>query len=319
MYGIALTTRACLQSHTEVHVAWAVETAGFSSRDPNEALALTPGGGRTGGVLSGAANDQLADAARTSGNGRLVDVTVNEYEAALAGLSCGGSARCVAMPASALPERLWQLLLDREPVCLALTLDDGRVTGSRVFAASELDDEPTAEDTDLVGRLRELAKSASSRTELTDERILSIFWPVPTLLLVGGGVIVDAMEQLAGFLGWQAQRAMEATRATELVVGLSRLDKLVVTSHDVEVAGPVLLTALRSPVGYIGALGSRHTQSARHDWLAVRGVSDTSAIHGPAGLDLGARTPAEIALSVLSEALATGNGRSGGPLLPTAP
>ncbi len=77
-----------------------------------------------------------------------------------------------------------------------------------------------------------------------------------------------------------------------------------VASHDQELAGRALAAALDSDVGYIGALGGRRAQQARADWLAYRGYSDLSRIHGPAGLDIGADTPAEIALSILAEAVA---------------
>ena len=67
-------------------------------------------------------------------------------------------------------------------------------------------------------------------------------------------------------------------------------------------------------MGYIGALGSRRTQQARADWLAYRGVTDLERVHGPAGLDIGANTPAEIAVSILAEALAVKARASAGPL-----
>ena len=79
---------------------------------------------------------------------------------------------------------------------------------------------------------------------------------------------------------------------------------MVIASHDDDVAGPALAAALDSEVGYIGALGARRIQQARADWLAYRDITDLARIHGPAGLDIGADTPAEIALSVLAEAVA---------------
>jgi len=89
---------------------------------------------------------------------------------------------------------------------------------------------------------------------------------------------------------------------------------MVVTSHDVEVAGPALAAALASPVGYLGALGSRRTQQARADWLAYRGITELDRVHGPAGLDIGATTPAEIAVAILAETLAVRAHASAGPL-----
>jgi xanthine dehydrogenase accessory factor len=69
-----------------------------------------------------------------------------------------------------------------------------------------------------------------------------------------------------------------------------------------------LSAALSSQAGYIGALGSRRTQQARADWLAYRGITDLDRVHGPAGLDIGASSPPEIAISILAEALATASG-----------
>ncbi|MEK7295897.1 MAG: XdhC family protein, partial [Actinomycetota bacterium] len=85
--------------------------------------------------------------------------------------------------------------------------------------------------------------------------------------------------------------------------GLSSLDNVVVMIHDLEVAGAALIAALSSDAGYIGALGSHRMQETRAEWLAYRGHVDLERIHGPAGLNIGATTPAEIAVSILAEAL----------------
>ena len=132
---------------------------------------------------------------------------------------------------------------------------------------------------------------------------------------------MDALGEAAALLGWHTQVATDIPVATGLIAGLSRLDKLVVTSHDAELGGRALAAGLDSDVGYIGALGSRKTQQSRADWLAYRGITDLRRIHGPAGLDIGADTPAEIAVSILAEALALEKGlvleaeagRSGSP------
>jgi len=96
--------------------------------------------------------------------------------------------------------------------------------------------------------------------------------------------------------------------ATGLIAQLSTSDNLVVAAHDVDVAGAALAAALDSDVGYIGALGARRMQQARADWLAYRDITDLSRVHGPEGIDIGADTPAEIALSVLAEAVAVRSG-----------
>ena len=73
---------------------------------------------------------------------------------------------------------------------------------------------------------------------------------------------------------------------------------------------------LRRGRGFVGALGSRHTQAARRERLLAAGLADAdlAALHGPVGLDLGARTPAETAVSVVAQVIATRAGRSAVPL-----
>ena len=307
MYEVALTVAACVRADTRVDVAWAVETDGFSANDPGEAVALTPGGGRVGSLLAGSLDPQLADvAAQGSRRGRFVDLSVSDIEAAAFGLSCGGRARCLVMPAAELPDALWGHLLDRDPVCLVTTLDGTDVTGSTLFTTESIAE--ADEDT------RRLFERATSATAVADDTVTTALWPVPSAVIVGGGAIAQALEQAAGFLGWHVRTVADAATATGLVAGLATIDKLIVLSHDLEVAGPVLAAALDSPVGYIGALGSRRTQKDRADWLAFRNITDLTRIHGPAGLDIGANTPPEIAVSIMAEALATAAAAPGGSI-----
>lgn len=91
---------------------------------------------------------------------------------------------------------------------------------------------------------------------------------------------------------------------------------LLVVSHDPKFDLPALRAGLLSPVRYIGLLGSRRSQAARRDSLREMGFSesDLARIHGPAGLDLGANTVGEIAVSILAQVLGDAHGRSGMPL-----
>lgn len=86
-----------------------------------------------------------------------------------------------------------------------------------------------------------------------------------------------------------------------------------VLSHDPKLDDDVLALSLRSAAGYVGALGSRRTQAERRERLAAMGLEEDqlARIHGPIGLDLGGRSPAEIALSILAQVVAVANGRSG--------
>jgi xanthine dehydrogenase accessory factor len=297
VYRIALSVAACLRANTRVDVAWAVETDGIDQRDPAEALAITPGGGRVGTLLSGALDDQLSDvASRGSALGRLVDLRISDVDALVAGLSPGCSARCLLVPAASLPAELWELLTTREPICLVTRVDGDEVLDTALF------------DTATITAAGESAAQMFSRrlsdTAVAGDTVVTVLWPVSQLVIIGAGPVAEALGKAAALLGWQPQTITDVATATGVIAGLAAPDKLVVASHDLEVAGAALAAALSSDVGYIGALGARRMQQARAQWLAYRDITDLSRIHGPAGLDIGADTPAEIALSILAEAVA---------------
>jgi len=94
---------------------------------------------------------------------------------------------------------------------------------------------------------------------------------------------------------------------------------VVVIDHDPFVATPVLAAALHRGIGYVGALGPRRTQQLRREHLTDVGVTalEIDRLHGPAGLDIGSRTPAETAVSIVAEIIAVRSSRSGAPLTRT--
>lgn len=158
----------------------------------------------------------------------------------------------------------------------------------------------------------------------------------PHRLLVFGAVdIAEALCRLANELGWDTvvadPRKRFATRdriasADELLVDwpdevLARVQPdartaVVVLTHEMRFDVPALMGALRSDAFYVGAIGSRRTQESRRERLAEEGLTDgeLERIAGPTGLDVGAETPAETAVSILAEILAVRAGRSGGRL-----
>jgi xanthine dehydrogenase accessory factor len=296
VYDIAFSVTGCLRANTQVDVAWVVEARGLVTSGRVEALAITPGGGRVGSLLSGALNDQLAELVAGGGSRRLVELDVAELEALAAGLPNGGDVRCLLMPAADLPEGLWERLRNREPVCLVARLDGDRVRDVSLFTP-----ETIAQADEDVARLFDRAVSGAT---VADDTVTTVLWPVPTLVIVGAGAVAEALDAATSLLGWQVQTITDASSATGVIATLAALDKVVVVSHDDELAGPALEAALSSEVGYIGALGSRRTQRARADWLAYRDITDLTRVHGPAGLDIGAKTPGEIAVSILAQALA---------------
>lgn len=150
-------------------------------------------------------------------------------------------------------------------------------------------------------------------------------------LVVGEGVVTEALVSMGDALGWTTE--VEDT-LHEVRAAIPRADAVVVTSHHSEVDAPAIASALehRASTGrpeYLGAMGSRKTQARRREWLLANGVDETGleSLHGPAGLDIGADTPSEIALSILAEVIATvrGAGATGslrersGPIHPDRP
>jgi xanthine dehydrogenase accessory factor len=300
VYGIALSVSACLRAGTSVHIAWVVGTDGLPPVDPADAVAITPGGGRVGSLLSGAFDDQLVDrAAHSGGRGRLVSLTVSDVDALVAGLASGGVAHCLVVPASELPPELWELLLVREPVCLVSRLEGDEVLATEVVPVEELAAAGEA--------MAELFGRRTSAAAVSDGVVATALWPVPTFVVVGGGPIATALSDAAALLGWQVRTATDAGTASGLIAGLAPLDSVVVLGHDHELSGRALAAALDSDAGYIAAVGPRRVQEARTDWLAYRGLTDVERVHGlhgPAGLDIGATSPPEVAIAVLAEALA---------------
>jgi xanthine dehydrogenase accessory factor len=99
-------------------------------------------------------------------------------------------------------------------------------------------------------------------------------------------------------------------------VGVDHATAVVILSHDDKFDLPALELALSSDAFYVGVIGGRRNQERKRERLREAGVGEAAIdrIAGPAGLDLGAESPPEVALSILAEALAARNGRSGGPL-----
>lgn len=308
MYEIAAQVRDWLAEGREVLVGQVVGTRGFAAREPGAATAWTGDRPAVGRLVAG------VEARALPGAG-LVQVTISDDEAVGAGLACGGEARILVQPARGYPAQLWPRLAEREPLCLVSTVQDGRVTSTELFTPATI----TAADgvADEVRRLFARGATATAVLEGEDVTVVAVaLWPVPTLLVVGEGLIATALRDAAGLLGWRATVTADADGATSAAGTLQRSDAVVVLSHDRRVDGPALSAALSGRAGYVGALGARHTQAARRVWLTEHGVpvAEQDRIHGPAGLDLDAHTPGEIAVSIVAEILASRSAASGRPL-----
>ncbi len=306
MYEIAERVATWVAEGRDVRVATVVATRGFSSREPAATAAWTDGAAPAGHLVDGVPVEP-------TGRTGLIEVTVGADEAAAAGLACPGTATVLVQPARAFPADLWSRLAAREPLCLVTTLLDGACT-SDVHTAATIRE--AYEANHEIPRL--FARGTTAVTVRAGEptTVAVALWPVPTLVVVGDGLIADALHGAATLLGWRTEVTPALDPAVAAVGGLYASDAVVVLSHDRAVDGPVLAAALEGDAGYVGALGSRRTQAARREWLTGHGVlgKDQARIHGPAGLDIDAHTPAEIAVSIVAEIIAGRSGSSGGAL-----
>ena len=164
--------------------------------------------------------------------------------------------------------------------------------------------------------------------------------PAPRLVIFGAVDYAAALARLARAAGWRpfvcdprsqfatAERFPEAEEviaawpadAFARLGGIDRATYIAVLTHDPKLDDAALTLALRSDAAYIGAMGSRRAQAKRRERLLAAGVGEEllERIAAPIGLDLGAVTPEETALSIMAEVVAVRNGREGGRLSASA-
>jgi xanthine dehydrogenase accessory factor len=246
-------------------------------------------------------------------------------------LACGGTVTVVLHDAGALPAGFWSKVVDGRSVAIvsvgepasptdsraveslsaSLSVSDVDVTGS--LSDPEIDSEAVAAGRDLLAG----ARPAGSVVEARGRRlVVQAIVPEVRLLVVGSGDLASALLRQGELLSWHVSVFDDAASATEAIPSSGPGDGVIVLSHDPALDTLALTAALASDAAYVGALGSRRTQTARRQRLLGLGMSgaEIGRIHGPAGLDLGARTPEEIALAICAEFLAIRSGRSGSSL-----
>ncbi|MEZ4414327.1 MAG: XdhC family protein [Gemmatimonadota bacterium] len=219
----------------------------------------------------------------------------------------------------ALLEELAARSRDREPRVLATDLATGASAVVRPHQSEGI-------RPDLVAAAESaLSRDAAAVHELAGSPwFLRPFNPPPRILVVGAVHIAQALAALGPLVGFEiividprtAWATSERFPGVRLVTtwpepALAELapdprTAVVALTHDPKLDDPALVRALASDAFYVGALGSRRTHARRMERLRDHGVSaaELERIHAPIGLDLGARTPAEIALAVLAEILA---------------
>jgi xanthine dehydrogenase accessory factor len=297
-----------------VAIATVVATRRSAPRPVGSKLAVSEQGELAGSVSGGCVESDVVLAAQevlAGASPRLVTYGITDDMALGIGLPCGGE----------IDVFVEELRDDERPEVL-LTVVAGEGIGERL-------DDPELEQT-ARRRGRSHAFPLGERTVFADVQA-----PPPRLFVYGAVDTAEALCRAAKLLGWRTvvadARASFATperipSADELLVfwpdeALAHVQPdvdtaVLVLTHDDKFDLPLLEAVLRTNVFYVGALGSRRNQERRRGLLLERGVDeeDLDRIAGPSGLDIGADTPAETALSMLAEILAVRSGRAGGRL-----
>ena len=322
-----------------VALATVVATRRSAPRPIGAKLAISAGGELAGSVSGGCVENEVYEIARevlVDGPPRLLSYGISDDLALSVGLPCGGEIDVfVEEVRSPLIERRLQVVESGERAIM-LTVLEGPDAGAGVLVT---------EDGERVGDApQEVAEQApllirdgrSRIVETAGRKVFAdVYGPPPRLLIYGAVDTAEALSRAAREIGWQPivadARARFATSerlpsAQEIVVAwpeeaLAQVQPdhataVVILTHDDKFDVPMIIGALETDAFYIGALGSRRNQERRRQRLLEAGVDEAAIdrVSGPCGLDIGAQTPAETALSILAEILAVRARREGGRL-----
>jgi len=310
-------------------------------------------GSITGGCVESDVASNALEILAGDGAPRLVRYGVSDELAATVGLMCGGTVEIFVHELAGDAREVCAQAFEaaRESVRTAIaTLVEGPGAGAKLavigdeviggLGGPELLDRTVARDLLALSERRTsaLRHYGDGGEALGGELAVHLhsFGVPPTLVLIGAIDYSAAVAALAGQAGYRVvivdareafARSERFSRVAEVHVGwpaeaiearaLGPRDAVIVFSHDPKFDEPAIVAALGGDAGYIGALGSRRTAVDRAARLAAAGVSEDALarVHSPCGLDIGAATPEEVAISIMAEVIAARSGRVGEPLI----
>jgi xanthine dehydrogenase accessory factor len=304
-------------------------------------------GSVSGGCVEGAVYEEAQDVFKT-GRPRWVTYGISDDQAISVGLTCGGTIHVfISLIAHGGFERIAEAIRKDVPIALATRLDGPEISEAMLVGREErmgsvgspgLDHAVIEEARALLMQGESEIRSFGAEGEPvgSDVKIfIQSFAPRAHMYVFGAIDFTKAMVHVGKDLGYQVTvidaRPVFATRARfpeadDVVVewpdeflGHAPVDErtaLVILTHDVKFDVPVMEVALKTQAGYIGAMGSRKTQANRFAELRAKGYSEEqlARISAPIGLDIGARTPEETAISIAAEMIALRAGKQGGRL-----
>ena len=334
----------------DVALATLVSVQGSAPRDPGAALAVNSAGDLAGSVSGGCVEAALVEEAQRVLQGaapHLVEYGITDAEAQSVGLTCGGRLNIfVERLQAGLAQTVGDGMQQEQLLALAVRLN-GPQTGSRLCVFSEsksgslgntqLDATVTAEARAVIASDRPQIRTYGDAGEPhgSVEIFLQRVAPAPNMYVFGAIDFTHAMVHAGKFLGFAVtvcdarpafatqQRFPDADRVAvrwpDDFLRDAPVDErtaLIVLTHDEKFDIPLLQAALQSRAGYIGVMGSRRTHARRVEQLQAAGVTEAQLLRlsAPIGLDIGARTPQETAISIAAELIALKHGRQGGRL-----
>ena len=291
-------------------LATVIETWGSAPRPAGSQLAISGAGeimgSVSGGCVEGAvvveAQDALAD-----GHPRVLTFGVADEDAFAVGLACGGTIRVLVEPVGkALPEDMLAEIVAARAARRPLGYGVHTESWARRLLTPK--DAPDRFRTDRAGMEE-------------GGEFVALFNPPLRLVVVGAVHIAQALMPMARFAGYDpvlvdpreafgsqsrfpGERILHDWPDEALAeVGLDARTAVVTLTHDPKLDDPAIMAALASDAFYLGCLGSTRTHAKRLDRLRAAGVDEEALarIHAPVGLDIGARTPAEIAVATLAQ------------------
>jgi xanthine dehydrogenase accessory factor len=307
-----------------VAVGSIVERVGSAPRDPGAALAVSSSGDIAGGVTGGCVEPALIrEATEVLGGarGRLVHYGLDDEGGFEVGLNCGGQ---IAVAVSRLEPRdlaaLGEAVRADRPVASVLCLTEPRFGEREVIVdAAAVED---ARVSAAVGALLELGGCAIVESSTGGPVFVEAYAPRPRMYLFGASEHVAALVPIGKRLGYRVtvcdprrafltpERFPDADELTDdwpdrFLAGATIDSRTVICmmTHDLRFEVPALAFALASPAGFIGAMGSHKVRLERTARLRALGVGepDLARLHAPVGIQIGARTPDEVAVTIAAQ------------------
>jgi xanthine dehydrogenase accessory factor len=301
-----------------------IERIGSAPRDPGAALAVSSGGEVAGSVTGGCVEPAVireANEVLNGSRGRICRYGLTDDDGFDVGLSCGGTiAIAVYRLDLALLSPLAQAVRDDAPVALTVRLGEERFGEQRLVSGDEAAGSNPVEA--AARALLELGESGVVETGEGELVFVESYAPRPNLYVFGASDHVAALVTTAKFLGYRVTvcdpRTTFMTRerfpdADELVIEwpdrflehapVDARTAICMMTHDLKFDVPALKRALATNAGYIGAIGSAKTRAERDARLRDEGVGDAdlARLHQPIGIQIGARTPEEVAVTIAAQ------------------